>query len=103
MPRHLGLGTLRLLAALREGATYGLDIVARTGMPSGTVYPCMGRLLTRGLVRAHWEDEASAQAEGRPRRKYYELTAEGERVLNEEAQRVRMLAAELGTDPSRSA
>jgi len=98
MPRSLGLGTLRILAAVRDGATYGLDIVAHTNLPSGTVYPTLGRLLKRGLVRARWEAAGAADQEGRPRRKYYALTSRGTRVLAEEAERVRALAASL--DPT---
>ncbi len=100
MARSLGLGTLRILAAIRDGATYGLDIVARTGLPSGTVYPTLGRLRDRALVRSRWEDDASAEEEGRPRRKYHELTEEGARVLAREAARVRALATTLQAEPS---
>lgn len=98
MPRPPGLGTLRILAAIRDGATYGLDIVARTGLPSGTVYPTLGRLGKRALVRSSWEAAATAEEEGRPRRKYYELTAEGARLLAEEAGRVQALVAALDPD-----
>lgn len=95
MPRPLGLGTLRILAAVRDGATYGLDIVARTGLPSGTVYPTLDRLRKRGLLRSRWEEARAAAEEGRPRRKYHQLTAEGGRVLSREALRVQALAAVL--------
>lgn len=95
MPRPLGMTSLRILGAVREGAAYGLDIVARTGLPSGTVYPTLGRLRKRGLVEAHWEDQSIAEEEGRPRRRYYELTGEGARALAEGAFRVSRLAAEL--------
>lgn len=100
MPRPLGLGTLRILAAVRDGATYGLDIVSHTGLPSGTVYPTLGRLARRGLVRSRWEEPGPASREGRPRRKYYELTAEGSRILVEETARIQAAAATLGADPA---
>ena len=32
------------------------------------------------LLEASWEDAAIAEAEGRPRRRLYQVTAEGERV-----------------------
>ena len=83
MPRPLGLTSLRILAAIRDGSTYGLDIVAATGLPSGTVYPTLGRLKRSTLVRTHWEDQRSADKEGRPRRRYYDLTADGARALAE--------------------
>lgn len=96
MPRPLGLTSLRILAAVRDGDAYGLDLVARTGLPSGTVYPTLGRLKRSGLVRAQWEDQRVAERDGRPRRRYYELTAEGARALTEGAARVAEAAETLG-------
>lgn len=95
MPRPLGLSSLKILAAIRDGVTYGLEIVAHSGVPSGTVYPGLGRLEKSGLVRARWEDHLVAEAEGRPRRRYYELTADGTRVLAEGIARVSAAAADL--------
>jgi PadR family transcriptional regulator PadR len=45
----------------------------------GTLYKALGRLEELGLVSSRWED-AEAAAEGRPRRRLYELTGEGARV-----------------------
>jgi len=95
MPRPLGITSLKVLGAVRDGIAYGLDIVARTDMPSGTVYPTLGRLKKSGLVRARWEDQRIAEREGRPRRRYYELTADGSRALAQGVARVTELAAEL--------
>lgn len=95
MPRPLGLTSLQILAAIRDGSTYGLDMVAATGLPSGTVYPTLGRLKRAALVRAHWEDQRSAEKEGRPRRRYYDLTADGARALAEGSARVALAAAAL--------
>ena len=74
MPRPLGISSLRILAALRDGSRYGLDLVAHTGLPSGTVYPTLGRLTRRGMVASKWEDQRIAEREGRPRRRYHQLT-----------------------------
>lgn len=95
MPRSLGITSLRILGAIRDGVSYGLEIVQQTGMPSGTVYPTLGRLKKRGLVRARWEKQRIADRASRPRRRYYELTAEGTRALAEGASRVAEVAAEL--------
>ena len=95
MPRPLGITSLRILGAIRDGVAYGLEIVTSTGMPSGTVYPTLGRLKKSGLVRARWEDQRAAEREGRPRRRYYELTAEGARALAEGVDRVTAAAADL--------
>lgn len=95
MPRSLGVTSLRILGAVRDGVSYGLDIVAQTGMPSGTVYPTLGRLKKSGLVRARWEDQRVAEREGRPRRRYYELTAPGEKALADGAARIADVVADL--------
>lgn len=95
MPRPLGLTSLQILAAVRDGNAYGLDLVARTGLPSGTIYPTLGRLKRSGLVVARWEDQRVAEREGRPRRRYYELSADGSRALAEGAARVEETAAAL--------
>jgi DNA-binding PadR family transcriptional regulator len=44
----------------------------------GTLYKALARLEAFGLLTSRWEDAAAA--EGRPRRRLYELTAEGARV-----------------------
>ena len=77
-----------------------MDIVARTGMPSGTVYPTLGRLRKSGLVEARWEDQRVAEREGRPRRRYYELTGDGAQALAEGASRMASVAANLGAEPA---
>ena len=98
MPRSLGITSLKILHAIRSGALYGLDLVAQTGMPSGTIYPTLARLRRSGLVRSHWEDQRVAEREGRPRRRYYELTADGAHALAEGASRVARLAGDLGLE-----
>lgn len=56
---------------------YGLQLMRATGQPSGTLYPVLARLQDAGWVEAEWEDAATAQASGRPPRRYYRLTADG--------------------------
>ena len=95
MPRPLGATSLRILAAIRAGSNYGLDIVATTGLPSGTVYPTLGRLRTRGFVSPRWEDTTVAEAEGRPRRRYYEVTKAGVEALLRDGAALRSLVDAL--------
>lgn len=101
MPRPLGVTSLQILASIRDGVAYGLDIVTHTGMPSGTVYPTLGRLKKSGFVRSSWEDQRVAEREGRPRRRYYELTAEGRVVLARGIERLTAAAADLAPQGSR--
>ena len=47
----------------------------------GTLYKALGRLEDRGLLASRWEDPAAV--EGRPRRRLYELTADGARIARD--------------------
>ena len=91
--RRLGYATAEILQAIVHGHRYGFDIMEQTGLPSGTVFPTLARVEKRGLVRARWEDERAARREGRPRRRYYELTAQGETALSEAITRMQAFAA----------
>lgn len=95
MSRALGITSLQILAAIRDGWAYGLDIVAHTGLPSGTVYTTLGRLRKSGFISPHWEDQDTAESEGRPRRRYYELSPEGFSALAKGLARVAALSASL--------
>ena len=76
------------LSLLRAGQTtfhgFGLAQTMREQRRSrsltahGTLYKALGRLEEFGLLTSRWEDAAAA--EGRPRRRLYELTGEGARV-----------------------
>jgi PadR family transcriptional regulator, regulatory protein PadR len=90
-----------VLQALADGAQYGFDVIDRTGLPSGTVYPALSRLERDGYVRSTWEDEDEAHAEGRPARRYYRLTAAGVRALAEATSHYRSLLPALGLKPVR--
>ena len=70
-------------AGVAGGVEYGFDIIDRTGLPSGTVYPALSRLERDGYVKSSWEDERRAHKDGRPARRYYRVTASGVRVLRE--------------------
>jgi DNA-binding PadR family transcriptional regulator len=74
---------LFIVQALAQGYRFGFDIMEVTGLPSGTVYPALRRLEALQLVRSDWEKDDKARKEGRPRRRYYELTPAGKRQLAE--------------------
>jgi PadR family transcriptional regulator, regulatory protein PadR len=80
---------LFVLQALARGYRFGFDIMEVTGLPSGTIYPALRRLEALDLVRSDWEDEQRAHSKGRPRRRYYELTAAGRRQLTQAEARYR--------------
>ena len=79
------------LSMLRSGQPtfhgFGLALAMRAERESrsltahGTLYKALGRLEELGLLTSRWEDAAAA--EGRPRRRLYELTMAGARVARE--------------------
>jgi PadR family transcriptional regulator, regulatory protein PadR len=80
---------LFVLQALKQGYRFGFDIMEVTGLPSGTIYPALRRLEALELVSSDWEKDLEARKEGRPRRRYYELTAAGTAQLREAESRFR--------------
>ena len=89
-----------MLLALARGTRHGFDLIDETGLQSGTVYPILRRLETAGLVRSRWEPVERPRAEGRPPRRYYELTGAGAEALREALARypdtARALAGPIG-------
>jgi len=71
-----------VLQALARGYRYGFEIMDFTVLPSGTAYPILRRFELERLVRSRWEGERTAKRDGRPRRRYYELTEEGRKLLS---------------------
>jgi len=81
--RRLSFTAFSVLYAMANGHRYGFDIMDATGLASGTVYPVLGRLERDGLVTSRWEDETRATSQGRPARRYYEVSGEGRAALRE--------------------
>lgn len=90
--RSLTLPTATVLHSVAGGHHYGFDVMDATGLASGTVYPILRRLERDGLLKARWEDAREARAEQRPPRRYYEITAPGEVVLDQALRRYHALA-----------
>jgi PadR family transcriptional regulator, regulatory protein PadR len=83
--RRLSITAVCVLQAIANGFQYGFDIIDQTQLPSGTIYPALGRLERDGYVKSAWEDEQDAHADGRPARRYYRLTAPGVKALADAA------------------
>lgn len=49
----------------------------------GTLYKALSRLAAEGFLASRWEDPNLAAADGRPRRRFYRLTLQGEGALSE--------------------
>ncbi len=95
----MGHATLAVLQAMADGHQYGFDIIDRTGLPSGTVYPALASLSRRGLAKSAWEDDDLARDEGRPRRRYYQITREGVTALQAARDRLGRLGLSVLSDP----
>ncbi len=100
--RALGAATVAILAAVRDGHRFGLDMMDATGLPSGTVYPTLARMEDRAFLESEWEAEETARAEGRPRRRYYRLTPDGSRALAEAVERLGLIAGAVPHAAARS-
>ena len=74
---------IALLLAMEEIApewVHGYDLMKRTGLQSGTLYPALMRMEERGLVEAEWR---AAERPGRPARHAYRLSPEGHALARE--------------------
>lgn len=95
-----------VLEALASGYRFGFEIMDFTGLPSGTTYPILRRFESEKLVRSRWEKERDALAEGRPRRRYYELTDLGRKARVTTAERFavrrRVFEETAALDPQKS-
>ena len=92
MPDHAEIlpGTLDLLIlkAVSLGAVHGYGVLLRIeeisrgaiAIQQGALYPALYRLEHRGLIESEW-----GRSENNRRAKFYELTAEGTRRLESEA------------------
>jgi PadR family transcriptional regulator PadR len=79
-----GLLEVAVLAALARDERYGLELLRRLEdvpgleIQEGTLYPLLSRLRLQGLVRTRLEESSEG-----PARKYYALTREGRRMLEQ--------------------
>jgi DNA-binding PadR family transcriptional regulator len=96
--KPLSFRAVAVLRAIADGARHGFDIMDAAGLPSGTVYPILGRLEEQGCARSRWEAPAAAQKARRPARRYYEITAAGRRQLDESTAHYRTLGGQLEAD-----
>lgn len=55
---------------------YGLELAQRAGLEPGTIYPILVAFESAGWLASR-DDDIDPHVEGRPRRRYYRLTADG--------------------------
>lgn len=73
------LRVLRVVLEAPAATWYGLELARRADLKTGTVYPILARLEGIGWLESRWEEVDPSQ-EGRPRRRLYRLSGEGQRV-----------------------
>jgi PadR family transcriptional regulator PadR len=82
---RMTVATLSVLSAMLAAPTadwYGLELARHAGLQSGTIYPILARLERLGWLVSHWESIDPA-TEGRPKRRIYKLSGEGERAARD--------------------
>lgn len=77
------LKVLRFLLGMPTVPRSGAEIAKATHVSSGTLYPMLVRLETAGWLSSEWE-EVDPREQGRPRRRFYSLTALGQNTANRE-------------------
>ena len=72
-----------LLSVLANGAAHGYAVIeslrqqsgGHFNLPEGTIYPALHRLEAQDLLKSYWQENAPR------RRRVYELTSKGQKVL----------------------
>jgi PadR family transcriptional regulator PadR len=89
--------TLKVLKFLldkpREGRS-GAEISRNTDVGSGTLYPMLARLEIAGWLESKWEVIDPREA-GRPRRRFYKLTAIGQTLTQKALGELQVAAGDL--------
>jgi PadR family transcriptional regulator, regulatory protein PadR len=78
--------TMKVLARLLEDPAvecYGFDLIDQTKIKSGTLYPILIRLEKAGWLKSRLEN-IDPRVVGRPARRLYSLTGEGEHLARVE-------------------
>jgi PadR family transcriptional regulator PadR len=95
---NLTFTTGLILQAIATGHRYGFQIMGATGLPGGTVYPALRRLEGAAILSSAWEEVDRAAEDGRPTRRYYQLTPSGIELLGEALARFRGIQWAFGPD-----
>lgn len=94
-----GTADTLVLSTFSEGEKYGYQVVKELERRSegffqlkeGTLYPILHRLEKQGLLQARWETMPNGSE-----RRYYSLTAKGERILADKLDEWQTFARAVG-------
>lgn len=88
------LKVLRFLMETPRDGRSGAEMSKATKVGSGTLYPMLARLETAGWLTSEWEVIDPSEA-GRPRRRFYRLTGNGQRNAHAALADLQLEAGEL--------
>lgn len=88
------LKVLRFLLETPRERRSGAEMSKATKVGSGTLYPMLARLEAAGWLTSEWEVIDPSEA-GRPRRRFYKLTAVGQNKARAALADLQMAAGEL--------
>ncbi|PDY27005.1 PadR family transcriptional regulator [Bacillus thuringiensis] len=77
-----GVFELVILSLLKSHSMYGYEIskklkeVPILAISEGAIYPILKRISQKGWIDSYWDDSLDG-----PRRKYYQITKEGQEIL----------------------
>jgi len=74
---------LRVLGAFIEAPSkelWGAELIEKTGLSSGTLYPLLLRFEKHELLESRWEEDKPTNL-GRPRRRLYRITTRGRQLV----------------------
>ena len=84
---NLTLNDMKVLSSLLDKQMYGLEIIeylsekSNTKIVLGSLYNVLARLERNGLVESKWGDSVAER--GGNRRRYYNITGLGEKVIED--------------------
>ena len=88
------LKVLRFLVETPREGRSGAEMSKATKVGSGTLYPMLARLEAAGWLTSEWEVIDPSEV-GRPRRRFYRLTAIGQNNARKALADLQMAAGEL--------
>ncbi len=95
LPLELEILDAGMSLQAQEGSFYGFLLAKQIAeqtegslLAHGTLYKALARMASAGLIEAEWEDAALAEHAGRPRRRLYHVTGEGELASSREHRRL---------------
>jgi len=77
-----GVFELAVLLLVRNNAMYGYELTNQLNkiplftLADGSIYPILKRMVNKRWIESYWQESVEG-----PRRKYYKITEEGQRIV----------------------